>query len=71
MSAEPSLSDLQRLVRDTFGRELDPSQLELVRYRVPTMARLARVLEAQAAGLGEVEPAGVYATPPRSQGVNG
>jgi hypothetical protein len=58
--SELTITDLQRLAREVFGRELDEAMLEAVRGRLPTMARAVRILEQYQAGLGETVPAPVH-----------
>ncbi len=61
--SDPSTADLQALAREAFGRDLPADRAEAMRPRLPVMARLARLLAAEAARLGETEPAAVH-TPP-------
>jgi hypothetical protein len=58
--SELTISDLLRLGREIFGRELSEAKLEAVRGRLPTMARAVRILEQSQAGLGETVPATVH-----------
>lgn len=55
--AEPSIEELQRLARETFGRELSAAQAEAYRGRLPTMVRNVRRLRAIEPRLGAIEPA--------------
>ena len=61
--AEPTVEELQRIARETFGRELSPEQAESYRGRLPTMDRAVRTLRAWAGRLWNVEPAPVYRVP--------
>lgn len=61
--AESSLSELQQLAREVFGRELNAAKAGAVRGRLPTMARAVRILEQAQAGLGEIVPATVHRVP--------
>ena len=53
----PSLDDLKRMARETFGRELGDTQAEAYRGRLPTMAKNVRLLRDWERRLGTVDPA--------------
>ena len=42
--ASPSLEDLKRMARESFGRELSDAQAEAYRGRLPTMVRNRHLL---------------------------
>ena len=42
--SSPSLEDLKRMARESFGRELSDAQAEAYRGRLPTMVRNRRRL---------------------------
>jgi hypothetical protein len=44
MMSSPSLEDLKRMARESFGRELSDAQAEAYRGRLPTMVRNRRLL---------------------------
>ena len=56
---EPSLQELQRLARETFGRELSEAQAEAYRGRLPTMAQNVLRLQQWAGRLGDTAPSQV------------
>lgn len=56
MSA-PSLGDLKRIARETFGRDLSDAQAEAYRGRLPTMAKNVRLLRDWERQLGTIDPA--------------
>jgi hypothetical protein len=60
---DPTASDLQRLAREVFGRDLSPEDAWAYRERLPAMARAVRVLEAWEERLAGVEPAAVHRVP--------
>jgi hypothetical protein len=53
----PSLDDLKRMARETFGRELSDAQAEAYRGRLPTMAQNIRLLRDWERRLGTLDPA--------------
>lgn len=55
-----STSELQQLAREILGHEVSAEQAEAYRARLPTMARVVRVLRTWEPQLREVEPAAVY-----------
>ncbi len=55
--ARPSLDDLKRMARETFGRELSDAQVEAYRGRLPTMANNVRLLRDWERRLGTIDPA--------------
>jgi hypothetical protein len=57
--SRPSLDDLKRMARETFGRELSDAQAEAYRGRLPTMARNVRLLRDWEGRLGTIDPAQV------------
>ena len=57
--SRPSLDDLKRVARESFGRELTDAQADAYRGRLPTMARNARLLRDWERRLGTLDPAQV------------
>jgi hypothetical protein len=55
--SRPSVDDLKRMARESFGRELSDAQAEAYRGRLPTMARNVRLLRAWEPRLGTIDPA--------------
>ena len=55
--ATPSLDELKRMARETFGRELSDAQAEGYRGRLPTMAKNVRRLRDWERQLGAIDPA--------------
>jgi hypothetical protein len=53
----PSLDDLKRIARETFGRELSDAQAEAYRGRLPTTAKNVRLLRDWERRLGTIDPA--------------
>ena len=57
--SSPSLDDLKRMARESFGRELSDAQAEAYRARLPTMVRNRRLLRDWERRLGTIDPAQV------------
>ena len=57
--SRPSLDDLKRMARESFGRELSEAQADAYRGRLPTMTRNARLLRDWERRLGTLDPAQV------------
>ena len=57
--SSPSLDDLKRMARESFGRELSDAQAEACRARLPTMVRNRRLLRDWERRLGTIDPAQV------------
>jgi hypothetical protein len=57
--SSPSLEDLKRMARESFGRELSDAQAEAYRGRLPTMVRNRRLLRDWERRLGPIDPAQV------------
>ena len=55
--SKPSLDELKRMARETFGRELSDAQAEAYRGRLPTMGRNVRRLRDWERRLGTIDPA--------------
>jgi hypothetical protein len=55
--SRPSLDDLKRMARETFGRELSDAQAEAYRGRLPTMEQNVRLLREWERRLGTIDPA--------------
>ena len=55
--SRPSLDELKRMARETFGRELSDAQAEAYRGRLPTMAKNVRRLRDWERRLGTIDPA--------------
>jgi hypothetical protein len=57
--ATPSLDELKRMARETFGRELSDAQVEAYRGRLPTMVQNMHLLRDRERRLGTTDPAQV------------
>jgi hypothetical protein len=57
--ASPSLDDLKRMARESFGRELSDAQAEAYRARLPTMVRNRRLLRDLERRLSMTDPSQV------------
>jgi hypothetical protein len=57
--ATPSLDELKRMARETFGRELSDAQAEAYRGRLPTMVQNVHLLRDRERRLGTTDPAQV------------
>ena len=57
--SSPSLEDLKRMARESFGRELSDAQAEAYRGRLPTMVRNRRLLRDWERGLDVIGPSQV------------
>jgi hypothetical protein len=57
--SEPSIAELQKMARATFGRELSEAQAMAYRGRLPTMVRNVERLQRWAEPLGDTAPAQV------------
>jgi hypothetical protein len=57
--SKPSIAELQKMARATFGRELSEAQAEAYRGRLPTMVQNVLRLQQWARRLGETAPAQV------------
>lgn len=55
----PSIAELQRMARETFGRELSEAQAEAYRGRLPTMVQNVLRLQQWAKRLGDTGPSQV------------
>jgi hypothetical protein len=55
--SNPSMDELKRMARETFGRELSDAQAEAYRGRLPTMAQNVRRLRDWDRRLGTIDPA--------------
>jgi hypothetical protein len=55
--SKPSIAELQRMARATFGRELSEAQAEAYRGRLPTMVENVERLQQWASRLGDIAPA--------------
>jgi hypothetical protein len=58
----PSIAELQRMARETFGRELSEAEAEAARGRLPTMVRNVERLRQWEKRLGDTAPAQVQQT---------
>jgi hypothetical protein len=54
--SSPSLDDLKRMARESFGRELSDAQADAYRGRLPTMVRNRRLLRDWERRLGAMDP---------------
>ena len=57
--ASPSLDDLKRMARESFGRELSDAQAEAYRGRLPTMVCNRRLLRDWERRLDQIDPSQV------------
>jgi hypothetical protein len=55
--SKPTIEQLQKLARETFGRELTEAQVEAYRGRLPTMAENVRRIREWEPRLRAAEPA--------------
>ncbi len=55
----PSIAELQKMARETFGRELSEAQALAYRGRLPTMVQNVARLQQGARRLGDTAPAQV------------
>lgn len=60
---EPSVAEIQRIARETFGRELSEAQAEAYRGRLPTMARIVERVRKLEPQLRDAHPAQVMRVP--------
>jgi hypothetical protein len=60
---QPSVAEIQRIARETFGRELSEAQAEAYRGRLPTMARIVERVRKLAPQLRDAHPAQVMRVP--------
>ncbi len=60
---EPSDSELRRMARKLFGRDIDAARIAAFRGRLVHMARVKALLEDWEGRLGESEPVTVYRVP--------
>lgn len=58
----PSLNDLKRMARETFGRELSDARAEAYRGRLPTMVRNVRLLRDWERRLDTIDPSQIQQT---------
>jgi len=59
----PSIAEIQRIARETFGRELSPAQAEAYRGRLPTMARIVERVRKLEPTLRDAHPIQVVRVP--------
>ena len=59
----PSIAELQKMARETFGRELSEAQAQAYRGRLPTMVRNVELLQRCAKRLGDIAPAQIQQMP--------
>lgn len=57
--SSPSLEDLKRMARESFGRELSDALAEAYRGRLPTMVRNRRLLRDWERRLATIDPSQV------------
>lgn len=60
---QPSIAELQQIARDTFGRELNTTQVKAYRGRLPVMVRAVQILQEWESRLRDTEPAAVHRAP--------
>ena len=58
--ADLSTHELRQLAREVLGHDVSAAQAEAYRARLPTMARVVRILRKWEPQLREVEPAAIY-----------
>ena len=66
----PSVTELQRIAREDFGRELTEAQARRYGGRLPVMGQAARLIDEWGARLGEIGPAAVHRSPRHSEDVH-
>ncbi len=59
----PSITDIQRISRDTFGRKLNTAEAKACRRRLPGMVEDVHILKAWEGRLRDTEPAIVNVVP--------
>jgi hypothetical protein len=60
---EPTIADLQRMARESFGRELSEAEAQAYRGRLPTMVQNVQRLQQWALRLGDIGPSQVQQMP--------
>ncbi len=58
-----SIAELQKMARDTFGRDLSEGEIEVYRTRLPAMVQAVTMLEEWESRLNDTVPATVHVTP--------
>ncbi|TDJ61951.1 MAG: hypothetical protein E2O37_11790 [Proteobacteria bacterium] len=58
-----SIAELQKMARDTFGRDLSEGEIEVYRTRLPAMVQAVTMLEEWEARLNDTVPATVHVIP--------
>ena len=58
-----SIAELQKMARDTFGRDLSEGEIEVYRTRLPAMVQAGTMLEEWEARLNDTVPATVHVIP--------
>ena len=58
-----STAELQKMARDTFGRDLSEGEIEVYRTRLPAMVQAVTMLEEWESRLRDTVPATVHVTP--------
>lgn len=58
-----SIAELQKMVRDTFGRDLAEGEIEVYRIRLPVMVQAVTMLKEWESRLNDTVPATVHVIP--------
>lgn len=58
-----SIAELQKMARDTFGRDLSEGEIEVYRTRLPAMVQAVTMLEQWESRLKDTVPATVHLLP--------
>ena len=58
-----SIAELQKMVRDTFGRDLAEGEIEVYRIRLPVMVQAVTMLKEWESRLNDTVPATVHVMP--------
>lgn len=58
-----SIAELQKMARETFGRDLSEGEIEVYRTRLPAMVQAVAMLEEWESRLKDTVPATIHVTP--------
>ncbi len=58
-----SIAELQKMARDTFGRDLSEGEIEVYRTRLPAMVQAVTMLKEWESRLNDTVPATVHVIP--------
>lgn len=66
--AQPTTAELQRMARETFGRDLSEAQAEAYRGRLPTMVRIVQRIRQLEPRLRDAHPVEIMRMPEHPHG---